>query len=378
MKRLTAKQRLHLLRRAAAELTSRRRRRARGPGFAGMKPLIVRFVGDLDLVDNGERTRQQFYQLERVPSFVRAGRVRKLRVELDQVTSIEACALLYLAALVDRVGRETGLRVHGNYPAAPAARKAMVDAKFHEFMGMRLSKAARKAAMQAPRGLHLMRGSSSRQLDPTYWTPLPRYLRVHGGLSEEDADAFYNAFGECVENVRHHAYGKGGGLWYGVAIRPSADKPARAVVLDLGVGIPRTIRRTPGDRFRATLAVIADAVNKALAMANFDAEDEDDEVDEAADAWLRRAASDDWMCIFLATLGLRTQTAQAGRGTGLKWLRETVLERRQGALHVLSGEACVTWRYDERPNASKLTPLLGTVVCLEIGGEPAWRGEDDA
>lgn len=368
MQRLTPKRRTHFIRRATYESRRRLRRKLlrHGHGYSYIRPIVVTFTGDLDLIDNAASTRDQFFRLERAAERVRGGRVVKIFVDLRGVTSLEACALVYLAALVDDVGRHRGLKVRGNWPNAPLALKAMLDAKFHEFMGMRLPKQTRRWGRQAPPTLHLMRGRSAAQLDPRYWGQLPRYLRTHGALSEEDADDFYNAFGECVENVQHHAYGKGSGVWYGVAIRPSPAMPARAVVLDLGVGIPRTIRRTPEDRLRSRFAIIIGAVRAALAFINLVNADDDDDADEV-DSLLARAESDDWMCILLATLGLRTQTSEAGRGTGLRWLRETVLERQQGALHVLSGESGVTWRYGEPPRPDKLTPLLGTIVCLEIG-----------
>ena len=138
--------------------------------------------------------------------------------------------------------------------------------------------------------------------------------------------------------------------------------------MDLGVGIPRTIRKNERPTAcRSMLGPIFGAIRAALQFTAEPAEGTDED-----DAYflelLRRIENDDWTCIVLATQGLRTQTAQSGRGTGLAGLRQTVLDQRRGALHVLSGEAAVTWSQGTVSEATVYPSLPGTVVCLELGG----------
>jgi hypothetical protein len=188
---------------------------------------------------------------------------------------------------------------------------------------------------------------------------------VHGELSAEETDALYQALGECIENVHQHAFkqGRSGRRWYALALRPTENRPGRVVVLDLGVGIARTIRRTTMDRLLGWFTgQFGRSILDWLKLTGREDEDFD------AIGWMmRRFATDDWFCVYLATLGLRTETAKEGRGTGLLGLRDAVVTMQRGAFHVLSGTAAVTWTKGAEPRRVLLPHLRGTAVCLDVG-----------
>jgi hypothetical protein len=238
------------------------------------------------------------------------------------------------------------------------ARKVFQDVQFHKFV-----KTFRrpKALRASPPCLKILLKPVSSKLNPTDWLPLHEFLRINGGLTDNEADELYNAFGECVENVRQHAYGQKAdrGKWYALAIRPSEGRPARAVIIDTGLGIAKTVRRTPVD---LALQFMRALTGKMLQIAYSDSKEE-----TGALAVWDQLAHDDWACLYFATLGLRTESTAKQRGTGLSGLRQAVREMRRGALHVLSGKASITWRSSDNPEREYLIPLEGTTVCLEFG-----------
>lgn len=360
MKKLTARLRAYLIRRARDE--QRKRDRSRRQTFvSGIQDVVVKLQGQLDLVELPRETREQLTQFERLP--VRSGRRIRVYVDMREVVTLDACALLYVVAQVDRLKRASWAEVTGNYPRHASALRTLNDANFEEFLG--LQRRIAPTSQQSEPTLQLAYGSASgdTKLDPDTWLPLHRWLKRHGCFSDEETDYLYQALGECVENVLQHAYGGGHTIkhWYAVALRPEGGRPARAVVLDLGIGIPHSIRRARFDRTKGALQ----ALLQSIAAGSLSVKQLTDQL-----------KSDDWYCIFLASQGLRTQVNDPRRGTGLAGLREAVLSLKKGTMHVISGESAVTWVYGAQPVAVRLPPLLGTIVCLEFPGVASEENED--
>lgn len=351
MKRQTIRLTAHQIRRALDECAKRQTRRR---GYVTLPTTRIELHGVLDLIDNPYETRGQLAKFDALRSSGSQGRQRVF-VHMTNVTHIEPCALLHLAAQVDRLGQR-GIKVRGNYPRDARVRRVLRDADFENFIGGRIRLGEHPKAPM----LQLRKGRASQKLNPDDWIALHQFLKADPNLSAEDADAFYSAFSECVENVRQHAFSTGAtGNWYAVAYRPEIGRP-RAVVLDLGVGVPRTIRRKGLDHifsFAQTVYVeLFNAINLAVP-----------ETEKVTPEFLHSVLSDDWRATSLATLGLRTQTDEKRRGNGLSGLYREVIGRRQGALHVLTGRACVTWTAKEEPVRNSLPFLKGTIVCLELG-----------
>ncbi len=325
------------------------------------RPLIVTIGGDLDLIADDGSTRHQLavFETVKIPSPRRPA--LRLFVNLAEVTSIDPCALLYLVAQTDRLSETGRVRVSGSYPRAPLALQMFADAGFHKYMRSKLPQ------MRGLRGrrsktvqVEISSGSARRKLNPADWTKLHKFLSDTGSLGEDQTEAVYQAFGECIENVVQHAFGRPtAGKWYALAIRPRDDLPARAVVLDLGVGIAGSVRKP---RWERTLNAVARALEPALKFA----EQALGKPDDFESKFLARLRADDWFCVYMATLGLRTQAKDKERGTGLIGLRDAMLDVRSGALHVHSGTAAVTWRYGTEPQPNLLPTLRGTIVCIEF------------
>ncbi len=326
---------------------SLRRNRPRQPRF-----LRIFLHGDLDLIAFEAETRQQLKQFQdvRVPRY---GPRLRVFVDMAGVTDIDACALLHMVAQVDRLGG-LGVEVLGNTPNASAARAILEEAKFIEFMATPRQGRGRAAA-EGP-SLKISFDRAVKKLSPTAWLPLYDFIKSQGQHTEDEVDVLYNAFGECVENVRQHAYGATRqGKWFALAMRPNERRAARVVVLDLGVGIPASIRREPIDNSNRLLAMLFAEIVTQIAL---DAEEK---------SFAKELRSEDWPCIFWATLGLRTQSKKPGGGTGLTGLRQAILELGRGAMHVFSGRASVAWKQGTGPKMRTFDRLQGTAVCLELG-----------
>src|ERR1019366_5786779 len=138
--------------------------------------------GCLDLIDNAEETRAQLEELDDIVTRARRNRIR-LFVDLSKVVYLDPCALLYLAAQFDTLGVRR-CRVAGNYPVSESARQALRDARFERFMG---SPERLGISPSADQNIELQRGDRSKGLRPRDWAPLHRFIKAHGGLTDEEA-----------------------------------------------------------------------------------------------------------------------------------------------------------------------------------------------
>ncbi len=288
-------------------------------------------------------------------------RVLKVMVSMDRVVTLDPCAVLNLVAHADRIAKMNRVRIRGNSPPPHTqAYQVLREARFHEYM----KEAYKRRPPSLPSSLAIRSGDSRRKLDPTSWLPLFSFLKDNAGLSDSQVEVIYTAFGEAIENVRQHAYRTGVFRnWYALALHPE-EGPSRAVIVDLGVGIPASVRRTRLDRYFSAVAGAIRSVLNALGLI-------EDVIDEGV---FDRLRGSDTFCVVLATTGERTETAEPQRGTGLNTLRRTVVDSSVGRLHVLSDRAGVTWNHgSDQPEYQAFSPLLGTTLCLEL--EPP--SEDD-
>ncbi len=362
MKRLRRHQRDRQIRRTRKICNKRQRRGVVAYHGKRLEQLTLEFVGVMDLVDAGEPTRIQLARLEDVHPPLLKDRVLSLLIDLSAVEQIEPCALLYLSAQLERLFENGRISIRGKYPTAPGPQKLFREAGFQKFLRER-NRGNAKVAPSMGHVLQICRGTSYGQLDPARWLPLHAFIEKHGNLNGDDDDAIYNAFNECIENVKQHAFSdEFGGKWYGLAIRPSDELPARAVVVDLGVGITQSVRISAAEGIRRFLV---NAISKASALAGLETEQA-----------MQSVLSDDGFCVMMATLGLKKETAEPKRGTGLVGLKNAVAESDSGALHVLSGRGAVSWRAkSSEPRVEVVTPLRGTVVCLEFNTMPTGPDE---
>jgi len=320
--------------------------------------LQILLWGNLDLIGNPIHTRQQLAAFESIVIPKPLAPPLRLFVDMSSVESLDPSAALYLVAQSNRLSETGKVNVRGNFPRARQAFQLLGDVGFHKVMRTRSATPPRRSPDPV---MEILKGSTIGKLDPeTTWKKLHAFLKAQ--LSGDQADAVYNALGECIENVKQHAFAaRHHGAWYALAIKPDEASPARAIVLDIGQGISASVRKP---RFETMMQKVVAAIISAVKLAFPDEELTEKEAQEL----LAKIRSDDWTCVYLASLGLRTQVPEKKRGTGLVGLRASILELDSpGALHVLSGSAAVTWRRaGPDPKQEILPPLRGTMVCLEF------------
>lgn len=327
-------------------------------------PLLFHVVleGALDLISNAEATRRQLGALDRLrPS--RTAHRSVVFIDVRNVASIDPVSILYLVAEIDRI-RACGYRIKGNYPRGSAALLTMHDAEFERYVGIPARIKVRRALPE--KTLRIISGRASALLDPSAWLPLLDFLSQSQRLTEAEIETVYATLGECIENVRQHAFGNRDGRWYAVALRGRTGNLSRVVVLDLGVGIHQSIKRTVGD-------VLSRSAKQFAVQSLFRSAVQDVKPDEAVSAvyeflaMVRALLNDDSSCLLWATTGKRTRTGTSERGTGLTGLRETVLSSGKGSLHVGAGTAMIAWNSGSKvPYRRSLSVLAGSFVCLDL------------
>jgi hypothetical protein len=220
--------RARLMRAAARELWKRQNRPEFGRVYGrmiqedrqlvpGLTPTFfqgraVRLTGKLDLLKDPARTIRELNQIDAACRGVR--RHTLIRLELDDVTEIDAAGLLFLCSRVKRWSRHPWIRFWGTYPEAERPRVMLGDAKFGEFMAGRFTGRPPKANV-----VDLAMGSARGKV------------------------GVYTAVMECLENVRTHAYESDGGHhnWYVVGYYDDAAGTSSIAILDEGVGIRATV-----------------------------------------------------------------------------------------------------------------------------------------
>lgn len=360
MKRISSSARIRQWRLA------RKRRRFRVSPFYRRRrsPLDFRVVlkGSLDLISNASETRRQLGALLKFyPNF--AAHRSTVFIDVRDVVSLDPASMLYLVAQIDRL-RASGFHVKGNYPKGKAALLTMHDAEFESYVGIRSKIKVRR--MGPEKTLRIISGNARDLLDPERWLPLLDFLKQSQRLSDAEVETIYATLGECIENVRQHAFGSGGGRWYAVALRGGGGTLSRIVVLDLGIGIHKSIRKTTGDRLARTARefVVEKLFLSAVQVST------PEEVESGVFqfiAMLKHMLNDEGACLVLATTGERTRTGTADRGTGLTGLREAVLSAGKGSLHVAAGSAMIRWTPGlTTPFRWTLPVLPGSFVCLDL------------
>ncbi len=321
----------------------------------------IRLWGELDLVDNAEVTRWQLLQLQQIKS-TRA-RPCKVYVDLSWVVSIDASALLYLMAQLERL-KDRGARLRGNYPRSAPALAALADAGFERFM-----RSKRRLRPSGPKQVEVRSERIATRMNPNQWLELRDFVRQSARLTPQQSENVYVALHECIENIHHHAYRPRVGRWYAIALWPPGAAVGRIVVLDMGRGIGSSLGGTrKWDRLVALQGVWHAFVSAVRDSLKLDAmrPRQRARAEALIGAAFRSVASANAALVWLACNGYRNATGLSGRGTGLNGLRLDVEDSGRGALHVSSGDAIVSYSPQQRPTRGGLPQLRGTIVCVDV------------
>jgi hypothetical protein len=281
--------------------------------------------GRLDFQNNAMETIRQLRALMDLADH--RGRPFRGKIILDDVTYIDAPSLLFLCSRIEEL-QSAGGRIWGSYPSDADAKKALLDADFPGFLWGRTP-----SFDKSTRTLQLHRGSSGEAVNIQVARSIKSFLsNLAPALSVEEVDHIYLAAMECLENVRIHAYDpKRGGSWYAVGLFDPVSDSATIAILDLGVGMRKTVEKQ-----LSLLSKIVGAVTQSTAE-----------------------------LIREATLG-RTASQQAHRGKGLSRLREFAVGAGGALFSVYSGDGMVVWGKGNDGSAHDVPHMVGTIVSLRV------------
>ena len=346
MKKLTEEQRLFIAHRAEASLSNRLRRREkserRGESIRKQRirvharaPMTFKSLsGNLRLLQEPASALRQMNALLDLNKPGKKG--QRVSVRMDDVVSIDAPSLLLLCSRIQLMSDRYRALVSGTYPKHSAARQALREAGFDEFLtGQPQIRVVGRPNVALIQGVL----QNESQVRGEFANELLAFLQArHAALGEEESLFIYLAVMEAIENIHLHAYGKGETSithrgWYVVGVYDAEAKASIVSVLDLGVGIEASARLNP-NRFMLSVGDL-----------------------------LRFRSSAD--IVELAMTGTRTETGEAKRGRGLSYLRTFAMEKAGRTLQVISSGAVVTCTSGGVTKAN-IPVCEGTVLTLEI------------
>ena len=319
------------------------RSKATGVYYDNHGTVAFNLHGDLDLIKNPSETR---FQIRQIVDYKPSSLV-KVRINLAEVNHIESCCILYLVAVIEKLGKNPFvLEVSGSMPSSLQVRGLLEATGWKDFLKNGIAKERFSDVIA------ITKNKTNTRLESSLWGKMSEFaLRNIANPSQNVKDAFYGTLSECVENVKQHAYGEDYGPWYAMALPELGEDPARAVIVDVGMGIPKTIKKTGFDKVMMFISGIGPLGFIWAVVGGGNDPDLNDDRD----------------CVLLATLGQKTRTDDHERGTGLNGLRELAVDEQCGNFTVMSGAAMITWKAgDLTPVQKQLTPLPGTIICFDI------------
>ena len=300
--------------------------------------------GRLDLEQDPEGTLSQFEKLWQVAK--RGMRPPNIRIDMTQVSHIDAPSLLMFAAAYDAIRESARLeRIQGLYPASPRIRGMLEEADFTGFVTNQKNRVRTDACLRLRHGRQ--EGTLKELMRDVSMEIRAFIMSKNEALSLPDCQTAYSSVFECLENVSLHAFGKDGdGVhqkekrdWYVVGLTDSKENRVSIAIMDLGVGIAATVQRSL-NRWESVFRKFP-LINSSRGVSDLD-------------------------LVVAATLGDRKESGDEKHGKGLSHMREYAQENRHCSLHVYSSGSIVRWSSDEEPIRARLQGLHGTIVCITM------------
>lgn len=269
-------------------------------------------------------------------------------LDFSETKTISSAAILFLVAEIDRCRRFSGVKMlTGTFPKDKVLNIQMRDSGFYEALGVRCNIEDKEKIFP----MEYIKVRSGVQADGRIAKELRHALL---GPQEDLFDkgkrnSFFRGLSEAMTNVSQHAYpsdlidgpiktiDKG---WWMLAHINKKSKQLKIMIVDQGVGIPRTLPRKYKEVMNEFFATIG--------------------VTSLTDGNIIRAAME---------VG-RSRTLQTNRGKGLNDLKEIIDKCQAGSLRILSkkGEYCykIAKGRVEEVATSKDDSLNGTLVEWSI------------
>jgi hypothetical protein len=185
-----------------------------------------------------------------------------LFIDLSKITEITPESILYLLSMLD-ILRQTKLYqwgVRGNYPSDVKCRSLLCNSGFTEYI-----KTSRKNVQTSQDVLKIISGH---KVDSTEVAKIENFIRCKLGIDRNQATKSTQvALMECVGNTFDHAYIDGFPYqekWWAMA--HCQEGKVLCAVLDNGVGISSTMRKTIKEKARDFKVDMAEGIAKVLGI----------------------------------------------------------------------------------------------------------------
>lgn len=271
--------------------------------------LVIKVPETLDLVHNRTSTLE-------VASACRTNcLVHRKRTLLDfrDTKVISSASILYLVAEIDRCRRVGGVAIlSGTYPKDRRLNRQMRDSGFYDALGVKVDDAQRERVFP----VEYIKVQSGVEADGRLAVKLRQALLgpLEGQLGKDKRGSFFRGLTEAMTNVSQHAYPDDWGTgqvkvirkgWWMLGHINKLHKQLKIMIVDQGIGIPRSLPRNHRD-----------ILPSLLAMLNL----------ESNDGAMIHAAME---------LG-RSRLQQSHRGKGLNDLKQIIDLCNAGTLRILS------------------------------------------
>lgn len=281
---------------------------------------MAQIVSVKGIVD--DRLSSAVYLADRLRPLCAAVSAPAIHLDLSRLEYIGPDGITLLAAHI-LAARARGLEVSVGAPSSPASLVAFLESSgFDEHV---LGKILPVDASTTNSTVPLRRFDASKHGDVE---PILNLIARFEPATGTFRDAMEIAINEIVQNVQDHAHSPIGG-WGSATLFPE-DREVRVALVDLGVGIPSSIRKTHPDL--------------------------------ASDAAALQAVS---------TGGFSARSQRHNAGRGIDNLRSIVTELFAGSLYLFSGAASLEIRSGEQPTVRSLPlSLAGTMVAFTLPLDP--------
>jgi len=165
-----------------------------------------------------------------------------IKIDLSKVTEMSADSLLYLLALFDRLNKSRKMyHVEGNIPKHKTAADKFRHSGFLKYVTAN--------GVQSHTSKNIVQIYGGEKIETRIVKDLVKLTHTTLGLNKYQTMHLYEVLIEIINNTVHHAYRSKDILpkWYAYAEYNELERSVVFTVLDTGLGIPATVRRTWGE-----------------------------------------------------------------------------------------------------------------------------------
>ncbi len=204
-----------------------------------------------------------FSALKAIRKEVQYGRNRTVFIEMEHLKEITPEVALLLLAEMDycrQIVRDKN--INGDRPSNQLCSSILGEIGYYEFFGWSKPEPdPERHYLKAARGNSTIGESADK---------LIRVFEHQIVLERHTRSRLYEALVECMQNVRHHAYGGRlrnspcSGQWWMMGFSATKTREISVCFVDMGLGIPTTLRQRLSDKIKNAFVSENDLIQQAV------------------------------------------------------------------------------------------------------------------